>query len=139
MRILIFLIALNTCTQLPAQDQDIIKIEFTSLSRGYYEKVEFTKDSLISKKSQNRGTAEQIYQKEVTQKQWASLVSELRTIELSTLPSLKSPTMKRAYDGARHSSLTIYTSENSYQHVFDDENPDKSLKGLMNNIIKLKK
>ena len=68
-----------------------------------------------------------------------SLLKDIKTITLSEIPSLASPSMKRAYDGARHSKLSIYSEDKSYEHLFDDESPHALLAPLLQCIITLSK
>lgn len=134
--LIVFLILLSTNVQ--AQRDQIIKIEFQSLSRAYSEMISITPDSIKDKKIRNRGK-ETITNSAIPMKKWNALIRVLDKIELKQIPELSSPTMKRAYDGARHSSLKIFTSTKSYEHLFDDENPNAKLLPLMrciNSIIK---
>jgi hypothetical protein len=63
---------------------------------------------------------------------WVKLNTILNSLSLPEVPLLKSPTMKRAYDGALHGILTITTMDGkAYSHGFDDENPHPKLQPLM--------
>jgi hypothetical protein len=63
---------------------------------------------------------------------WAKLNTEIQSLSLPEVPLFKSPTMKRAYDGALHGILTITTMDGKiYSHGFDDENPHPKLQPLM--------
>jgi hypothetical protein len=54
------------------------------------------------------------------------------------MPDLPSPTSKRAFDGARHSTITIETTlGKSYTHSFDDKNPHPGLMELMEAIVQI--
>ncbi|MEP4091317.1 hypothetical protein [Reichenbachiella sp.] len=135
--LLYFLISLTT--PLAAQVDNIEKISFQSLSRGYFENVVITQDSLIIRKSENRGSVEQTTRRYLTKKEWKSLVRYLSKVILSDIPVLKSPTAKRTYDGARHSSIIIYTTDgSSYEHLFDNEDPNDKLEPLMKCIISIR-
>lgn len=113
---------------------DIIRIEFSSITRGHQEFVVITKDSIsVSTNKQKAKT------RELEKKEWAGLVSSVNKLELSSIASLKSPTMKRAYDGAKHSTLTITTQSQSYSHAFDDENPHEKLRPILKLILEKKK
>lgn len=120
-----------------AQSDSVVRIEFQSLSRGYFEKVTVTSDSLAIQKRE-RGGDESITQRVVSNKEWKSLIKEMNNLTLSEIPALDSPTKKRTYDGARHSSIKIFTEKNSFEHLFDDENPNEQLTGLMKCIIQLR-
>lgn len=136
MKNLLFIISIYAAAL--AQNDPIIKVEFQSLSRGYFEKVTITQDSLTIRKSENRGSAERVIPRSLSKKEWKSLLKDLSLVNLSEMPTLKSPTVKRTYDGARHSSIVIYTANNQYEHLFDDENPHLELQALMNCIIHIR-
>lgn len=132
--ILPFLI-FSCITVRPQTPHDIVRVEFVSLTRGYYEKVVFTKDSVGM--TQNRDTITSF--RIIKEEEWKELIGTLDQVALSEIPRLKSPTMKRAYDGALHSSITITTSDGqTWRHGFDDENPNEKLQPLMGVILKIK-
>ncbi len=122
------------------QSQDyknIIKIEFNTLSKsGISEESLFTKDSIIYRSIDRRSQNVKYYvAKKIKKKDYKKLIKSLNNVTLKEIPSLKSPTMKRAFDGANHSEIVITTKDHiSYKHRFDDENPHECLISLMNLI-----
>lgn len=120
------------CQSVPA----VQRIEYISMTRGYEKRVVMTPDSLYHQ-VQGRGTA--VDEKGLLPKGgWAQLKDAYTGVKPAELPSLPSPTMKRAYDGAMHSSITLYTSDGqAYTHSFDDEDPNDQLKKLMRAIAAL--
>jgi hypothetical protein len=55
---------------------------------------------------------------------------------MEEIPALASPTMQRASDAARTSTLSIIdTMGKRYTHTFDNEDPNEKLKPLMKSII----
>ena len=117
------------------QDGEVItKITFSSLTRGYQNEVFFTGDSLIAMEN-NRGE-EKLQKRKLQPFEWQNLLNTTAGLKLDDIPDLPSPTSKRAFDGAYHSTITIHTtSGNSYTHSFDDRNPHASLMELMEAII----
>ena len=114
----------------------IMRIEFSSLTRGYQELVTFTSDSVKFSRTQ-AGKPKIAEAHAIKKNDWQDLLKVVQKITLSEIPELKSPTMKRSFDGARHSTITIITDSNqTYIHSFDDENPHEKLKALMSAIIK---
>jgi hypothetical protein len=116
-----------------SQDSEIVKIEFNSLTRGYHERVMLTADTVkVIKKNERSGGEEKIQCRAISPGEWNKLVNSLKGISLTEISEFKSPTMNRAFDGARHSSLII-TMKNAQTagHAFDDENPHKKLELLM--------
>ena len=126
------------CAVYSQKNSDVIKIEFTSLSRGYSREIAITKDSLVESANVNRGAAKQTVKRKITAKEWEKLTQAFGTISIAEIGSLESPTMKRTFDGARHSTITITTSKGeTATHSFDDEQPHPKLQKLMDEISKL--
>jgi hypothetical protein len=125
----------------PAQQQNEIKsIEFNSLSRGGENIIAvFTSDS-INITTLERNVLKSSIRKKINPNDWAKLLASLKPVSLSELPNLKSPTMKRAFDGAKHSEIKITNSSNTaFSHNFDDTEPHPLLKQLMFSILELNK
>ena len=119
----------------------IQKVEFSTLSRGgHYEQIVITKDTLRFQKEKRRSREEkQTFSRIIEEVEWKELIQNTEHLNLHEIPALKSPTMKRAYDGARHSEIIITTHENQqYIHRFDDENPHELLKPLLQSIFRLR-
>jgi hypothetical protein len=130
------LILLASCSSVAQNSSDIVRIEFTSLTRGYHETVIITNNSLKISKSQ---VSEPKIDKArmLKKEEWADIVKALQKVTLAEVSELKSPTMKRAYDGARHSTITITTKTNQvYAHTFDDQEPHQMLMPLMKALQK---
>jgi hypothetical protein len=127
------------CAVHSQKTDEVVRIEFTSLTRGYSSKLELTKDSLVEFSTPNRGSASIEKRKKMNPEDWRLLIQALKNVKLSEVPDLKSPTMKRAYDGARHSTLSFTTANGEVlSHSFDDENPHEKLQPMMKLIGKLK-
>lgn len=120
--------------------QNILRIEFNSLARGgNYKQIVVTKDSVVTSIRENRGGELKTSGKPLTKKEWSGLLQTLENQSLAEIPDLKSPTMKRAYDGARNSEISItITDGTTFTHSFDDETPHEKLQKLMREINKLK-
>jgi hypothetical protein len=128
-----------SCLTLAAKCQDttVEKIEFTSLTRGYHKQVLISADSLIAKTS-GRDNDHKIVKRKLVAGEWEELLKSIAHITLAEIPELPSPTSRRTFDGARHSTIEIFTREGkSYTHSFDDENPNGKLQSVMEIIIKM--
>lgn len=137
---LVLVIAVMTsCAVHSQKNSDVIRIEFTSISRGGYSKhFIFTADSVVLSTSEGRGAPLQTTKRVIDTNEWTRLVNSLKEVSLTEIPDLPSPTMKRAHDGARHSALTLITTKGSEViHSFDDEDPHQKLQVLMKEIKKL--
>lgn len=132
-------ILLFSCLPAFAQStKDITRIEFSSGTRGTHQQVTVTRDSIIVMKKELRSEEKTFYRK-TTSKEWKRLIRTLGNVSLTEIPDLKSPTMKRAYDGAMHSNLMITTtSSNTFNHSFDDENPQEKMLPLLKAVLRLK-
>ena len=115
----------------------VVKVEFITLTRGYQKQVFISPDSLVII-TDGRQNDHQVVKRELAEGQWQDLVSRLDNITLEEIPQLPSPTSRRAFDGARHSSIVIHTKgEESYIHAFDDESPHEELLPLMELIKRM--
>ena len=126
------------CASVAQQSSDVIRVEFSSLARGYQELLVMTSDSIQYSKTEMR---QQPVNKpgKMTNEAWAEVIKSLQQVSLTEVPELESPSMKRTYDGARHSTITITTKSNqTYTHSFDDEDPHQKLKQLMKQIQKVR-
>ena len=138
MKRLFFIAAFNLFVILTsiAQTPVIIQVELTKQSRGYQEAIRVTADSVfvIVEDLKNATPAVQ-YSRAINDDDWTMLISSIGTLKLKDIPSLSSPTMKRASDASMHSTLTILTNDgNSYTHGYDDENPHEALQELRKNV-----
>lgn len=122
-----------------AQDYDsIMKIEFSTLTRGAHQTIVFTKNQIETTKQTHNDNVEKRTFSSLSAKQWEVLLLPLSALALAEIPTLTSPTKARAYDGARHSAITITTnSGKTFSHNFDNENPHERLKPLMREIAAL--
>jgi hypothetical protein len=120
---------------------EINRVEFNSGTRTYREQLIVTKDSLsVVKEDFRTDERPQIIRRATTQQEWDSILKSLGNLRLSEIETLQSPTMKRTFDAAAHGSIIITTDgDRSFTHGFDDENPHKKLRPLMEQIRKLRK
>jgi|GEM_PF-1134060 len=119
--------------------EPVAKIEFTTLTRGFQKQVFISADSVIAivdgRQEDNR-----VQKRKLDGQEWVELMDALKEIKLQDIPSYESPSSRRAFDGARHSSIKIVTREGKeYQHGFDDEFPHEKLKALMEKIMNIEK
>jgi len=119
--------------------KEIKQVEYSSSTRGSYKQLIFTPKEMIRSEEDRRSSNDE---KRSTQKlksgEWKALCETLKTVELNRIPELKSPTMKRAYDGARTSTITITLKNGTaLSHSFDNEDPHEQLSALMKVIIQL--
>ncbi len=120
-----------------AEQPVITIIEFTTLTRGQQKQVFISADS-VTEITDGRENESAIKKQKLEDGKWEELLSTIRGVKLEEIPKLPSPTNRRAFDGARHSTLKITTSDGrDFVHTFDDENPHKALHALMDKILEL--
>jgi hypothetical protein len=135
----LILFFIGVALRLSAQGTDEIKkIEFITLTRGAHEKVLITKDCVSIVRQTRTDEKEVDFKMKIKEADWQGLLNSIPTISPAEISSYQSPTNRRAFDGAWHSSITITTrDEKSYGHSFDNEEPNEKLQALMKNIRRL--
>jgi hypothetical protein len=116
----------------------VAKIEFTSYTRGYQKEIFISPDSLIEIVEGRPQAENRIIKRKLAVDEWAALMKTLENVKLPEITDLQSPSTRRAFDGAKHSTIKIITSNGkAFEHTFDDENPHEKLLGLMQMIKKV--
>jgi hypothetical protein len=135
--ITLFCFLATCCASTRGQSTSTIsKIEFTSLTRGYQKHAILSADSLILVTEGRE--QDKTLKRKLSKVEWNTLISSLKKVKLSEIPKLKSPSMKRAFDGAMHSTLTIITKDQkNITHGFDDEDANEKLRPLMIAVKKI--
>jgi hypothetical protein len=129
--IILFSFLVTCCASTRSQSTSTIsKIEFASLTRGYQKHAIISVDSLILVTEGRE--QDKTLKRKLSKAEWNTLIGSLKKVKLSEIPTLKSPSMKRAFDGAMHSSLTVVTKDQkNLTHGFDDEDANEKLLPLM--------
>jgi hypothetical protein len=119
--------------------KDVKQIEFSTSTRGSYKQVIFTpKEMITSEENRTSSKGEERQNKKLKSAEWKKLCNALKEVAISGIPELQSPTMKRSFDGARTSTITISTKDGkTWAHSFDNEEPNAQLQKLMNEITSL--
>ncbi|MBT1707114.1 hypothetical protein KK062_02715 [Fulvivirgaceae bacterium PWU5] len=127
-----FLFTLAMALMQCKSSQKIGRVEYNSLTRGFQKHIVITADSVITTIS---GREQRASRRLVTPEEWAAVQKSLRGVSLSEIPVLKSPSQAREYDGARHSTLTLFTGDGkTVAHTFDDEKANAKLMPLMSAV-----
>jgi hypothetical protein len=132
----LMLLTLVVCAQ---TIKDVRQIEFSTSTRGSYKQIIFTpKEMIISEENRASSKGEERQNKKLKSAEWKNLCNTLKQVSISGIPELNSPTMKRSFDGARTSTITISTKDGkTWSHSFDNEEPNEQLQKLMNAITSL--
>lgn len=139
-RIFLLISTIFFASNIYAQSKNsIVRIEYSSMSRGgLYKDIRLSKDSVLVKEGERRAGENKEVRRKATHQEWTKGLRMLKKVTLSKIPDLKSPTMKRAFDGARHSEIRITMSDGKiYAHGFDDDDPHPTLKELVHHLLKL--
>jgi hypothetical protein len=139
-RLALILILVISVSYACKSQHTIRQIDFTKSSRGFREELILTKDSvfIMIDNARSSDSLKRVSEK-LDKTKWAKLNTILNSLSLPEVPLLKSPTMKRAYDGALHGILTITDMDGkTYSHGFDDENPHPKLQQLMKCILEIR-
>src|SRR5258708_8461408 len=90
----------------------IIRIEFSSLTRGYQELIFITEDSIrISTQGRTKEN------KSIENQDWANIIKELKNVKQTDIHLFNSPTTKHAHNTSHHSSITIITKSFHSHHT----------------------
>jgi len=132
-----FLLLINN--QAPQQGK-ISRIEFETATRGYHKNITITSRMIMIKQQSRDDVNEHTMKLKIKQSDWNDLLTLLKNISLDEIATLVSPTMQRASDAARTSTLSVVDVNGTlYSHTFDNEDPNEKLKPLMTRIIAIER
>ncbi|MCH2033923.1 MAG: hypothetical protein MK202_10420 [Tenacibaculum sp.] len=125
--LVILLTSLSCVSQKNNTSSDSIQeIVFNAQTRGSLENITIS-DKTVFYKTYNTSKTFGIDSNQKKQ-----LIDLIKKIDLQNISNLKAPSNKRAFDGALHATLSIKTESNNYiSSQFDDDNPPKELKVLI--------
>jgi len=118
------------------QEPQVTSIMYEASTRGFYEKVWVTKDSVFF--SDDRELKDVIATKYLSN-DWDSLVNLVDNIDFKELPNLKVPTSMHQVDRAPMATLSVEVGNEIYQtNVFDHGYPPKPIAQLVNKLLSMK-
>ncbi|HCM75672.1 MAG TPA: hypothetical protein DIS90_04785 [Cytophagales bacterium] len=110
------------------------QILFTSQTRGYRETVSIEKDSIRIDLNGN------LQSYKLAPSDWNKILKALEKVEYNKMPDYPAPTQARAYDAARHSTITLRVDDQPFSSAtFDDTKAPRELSKVMVCIEALKK
>jgi hypothetical protein len=123
----------KSCSNEQQQDIAAAVIEYTANTRGFYQKITVQDHKLLITKDRAGKEAPQSIT--ISKSDWEALVMDFQDIDLEGLPTLKSPSEKRFYDGAAIASFKITYKGKTYQtENFDHGNPPAEIEKLVEKI-----
>ncbi len=116
--------------------QDYSKISYEASTRGFYEKVWITKDSIIVTGDRNH-VASMSYP--TPEKDWNELTKLLKDVDVTEMPNLEAPTSMRDHDGAAFATLAVFEGDNETKsNTFDHGHPPKAIEPVVNKVLSMK-
>lgn len=117
-------------------NQEYSKVWYEATTRGFYEKISVTMDSITISSDRNTMTGNTY---PILQADWNALTSLLKVVDIDELPNLEAPTSKRHYDGAAFATLAIIqnkveTKSNSFDHGY----PPAAIEAVVNKVLSMK-
>ena len=117
--------------------QDTITITYEAVSRGFFEEISITHNSLKICNDINR---KEYKTYDFPKEDWNICLELLSKIDLDNLSELKAPTSYRHVDGAAHATLIINDGEKKIRSSeFDHGHPPKEIKELVEKLQTFKK
>lgn len=132
--------AVNTSkNKLTVQKNNATKpqVAYVVASRGYFESLSINGSALVYSTD---NTLKKVQHFNITEAEQKTLNQLIKTIDVNALKTLKAPTNKRLYDGAKHAVVSIIKNEKVYQSAsFDEGFPPKDIEALINHLLTIKK
>src|SRR6218665_190629 len=126
------------CDNEQKQDIQSAVIEYSALTRGFYQKIVIQNQSVTvfnDRKSEDKSTTTKI-----SDADWQYLITEFQDIDLDDLENLKAPSEKRYYDGAAIGTLIVTYKDKTYNSAsFDHGTPPVEIARLVTKLTSLAK
>ncbi len=134
MKNLIFLcIASLFLTACPPKAESVYdKVEYSAITRGFSENIIIDRENNEEVKITYKSNDQVKVQRLLTKKEFQSLLSALRYIDVNTVDKIEPPSKRHAYDAAKFTRIIFTVKDKEYKSVgFDDDNPPKELSSLI--------
>ncbi len=119
------------------QQEDSMTITYEVQSRGVYDKIWVTKDSIATTKDRSLKRINSVV---CSDTDWKTLSSTISKIALHQLHELDVPSKAHQYDGAPMATLKIMSDDVIYSSpIFDHGNPPEQLTEVVNKLLALQK
>ncbi len=116
--------------------QEYSTVWYEATTRGFYEKIWVTKDSIAVTNDRNHMTASN-YQ--TPEGDWKELMKLLQNVDVSAMPELEAPTSLRHHDGAAFATLAVSQNKTETQsNSFDHGHPPKAIEAVVNKVLSMK-
>jgi hypothetical protein len=116
--------------------QEYSKVWYEATTRGFYEKIWVTKDSITITADRNQMVSTSYL---TLEEDWNELMNLLKTVNVSELPDLEAPTSMRHYDGAAIATLAVSMGKTEIKsNNFDHGHPPKAIEAVVNKVLSMK-
>ena len=116
------------------QDLSSAVVEYTASTRGYYRQVSLTSEK-VSVNADRDGKAAPIVVN-LTDRDKQEFQKLFENLDIEAIPTYKSPTEKRFYDGAAAAQLVVIIGDKRYEsQAFDHRDAPAELEAFVNKII----
>ncbi|TJY38088.1 hypothetical protein [Pontimicrobium aquaticum] len=117
--------------------QETITITYQAVSRGFFEEISISSDSITISNNINRKNVK-TYNSSI--EDWNTCLELLSKIKINGLSILKAPTTFRYADGAAHATLIIKDGDKEIRSSeFDHGHPPQEIKELVEKLQSFKK
>lgn len=118
------------------QDQTNLTISYKATTRGFYEKIWITKDSIYMTTDRN---SQHINSQALNADFWNELLSLVNKTDLEELEHLVPPSKMHQVDGAAMATLEVKRNQKVFTtKVFDHGHPPKTISALVNKVLSVK-
>jgi hypothetical protein len=116
--------------------QEPMRITYEASTRGFYEKIWITKDTISFSTDRSLKTVTTF---KCHKEDWDSILELTNILNLNILPTLNAPTNMRQVDGAAMATLKIELQNEVYKtNIFDHGHPPKTIAELVNKVLSIK-
>lgn len=116
--------------------QAYTKIWYEATTRGFYEKIWVTQDSITVTNDRNHMTSMNY---PTPAEDWNELMTLLKNVDVASMPDLEAPTTLRHHDGAAFATLAVFQNETETQsNSFDHGHPPKAIEAVVNKVLSMK-
>ncbi|RDI08036.1 hypothetical protein [Flavobacterium sp. AG291] len=112
-----------------------LSFEYEAITRGAYNKVVVTKDSIVTIKDRDM---KNVVSKPTSKGDWDKLTAAAANVNLDGLNSLKAPSNKNHADAALAANVKVIKEGKEYRSTtFDHGNPPAEIASLVNKIVSI--
>lgn len=116
--------------------QESTTLIYEATTRGFYEKIWITKDSITVTNDRNQIDKIRL---STPENGWNEIMSLLDEVDVKSLPNLEAPTTLRHHDGAAFATLTIVQNKvETKSETFDHGHPPVQIETLVNKVLSMR-